>query len=132
MELFDFSPGSNVPETMPRDAPESVVTMNSWQFSSRPTAPYQRKFKVSLYGMRWYLNDDNSFDFTTNAQFNARALERFYERNETWNPFIFNHQHFGQLTCRFAGALTVPAGEVNSGGKIKLVEVNLIQHNPGY
>lgn len=132
-DIFDFCPGRNVPETLPRDAPQSTMSLGGWQFSSRPTTPYQRKFKLTLHGLRWYLDEDTGrYDFETNPQFNARALERFYETHETWAPFTLKHQHFGDLTVRFANPVIVPAGEVNSGGFIKPVEVTFIHHNPGY
>lgn len=131
-QTFNFCPDRNVPETMPREPAASVMTMNAWQFSARPNTPYQRRFKVTLHGLRWYLAADGTYDFTTNENFNARALERFYEAHETWAPFIFPHQHFGNLLCRFVAPVQVPAGEMNSGGFIKPVEVMLIQHNPGY
>lgn len=132
VELFNFCPERNVPVTLPREPAASIMTMGAWQFSSRPTTPYQRRFRVTLHGLTWYLNADGTFDSTTNANFNARALERFYERHETWKPFTFRHQHFGDILCRFNAALEVPAGVRNSGGRCDPVDVMLIQHNPGY
>jgi len=133
MDVFNFCPDRNVPETLPRDAPQTTMSMNGWQFSSRPTTPYQRKFKLTLHGLRWYLDPVTGlYNYTTDPLFNARALERFYESHETWAPFTLKHQHFGDLTARFATPLTVPAGEQNSGGFIKPVEVMFIHHNPGY
>jgi len=132
-DIFDFCPDRNVPETLPRDAPQSTMSTGGWQFSSRPTTPYQRKIKLTLYGLRWYLDSTTGrYDYTTNAKFNARALERFYEAHETWSPFTLPHQHFGDMTVRFASPLTVPAAIANSGGFIAPVEVNFIHHNPGY
>lgn len=133
MAVFTFAPERYVPESLPRESSSpSLVTMNGWQFSSKPTTPYQRRFKLTLYGMRWYTLNSGLFDEETNSNFNARALEKFYEAHELWKPFDFTHQHLGFMSCRFASPLTVPAGEQNSGGLIKAVEVNLIQHNPGY
>lgn len=133
METFDFCPGYNVPENLPRDAPQSTMSLGGWQFSARPTTPYQRKMKITLHGLRWYLDEDTGlYDTTTNPEFNARVLEKFYEVHETWSPFLIEHQHFGTMTVRFASPLTVPAGDMNSGGRIKPVEVMLIHHNPGY
>lgn len=132
MDIFDFCPNRNVPENLPREAPQTTMSLGGWQFSARPTTPYQRKVKLTLHGLRWYLKEDGTYDFDTNAQFNARALERFYEAHETWLPFTLKHQHFGDMTVRFATPVTVPAGEMNSGGFIKPIEVTFIHHNPGY
>lgn len=132
-DVFDFCPGRNVPETLPRDAPQSTMSMGGWQFSSRPTTPYQRKIKLTLHGLRWYLDDATGrYDYVTNEQFNARALERFYEARETWSPFTLKHQHFGDMTVRFAVPVTVPKALPDSGGLIAPFEVTFIHHNPGY
>ena len=129
---FTFAPDRNVPETLPRE-PASAMSLNGWQFTARPTTPYQRTFKVTLYGMRWYTNPTTGlWDTTTNPNFNARLLEMFYEANETWDPFAWNHQHFGPQTVRFKNAVTIPKGESNSNGLIAPFEIQLIQHNPGY
>lgn len=134
MAVFDFCPSRNVPETLPRQTEGvSIITMGGWQFSSKPTTPYQKRFKVTLYGLRWYVNSTTGlFDNTTNPTFNAKRLEEFYEQHELWKAFDFPHQHLGTLSCRFAEPLIVPAGLQNSGGLIEKVEMNLIHHNPGY
>jgi hypothetical protein len=132
MDVFNFAPDRNVPQTLPRDAPTTAVSLGGWQFNARPTTPYQRKFTVTLYGMRWYFRSDGTFDDKMNVNFNARALEMFYEQHETWSPFTFRHQHFGPLVCRFNAPLQVPPGIKNSGGLIDTVEVSLIHHNPGF
>jgi len=109
------------------------VSMNGWNFSSKPNIPYQRRFKIKLHGLRWYTDPTTDlYDETINPNFNARALETFYARHEAWNPFLFNHQHIGQLTCRFGSAVSVPAAPPQSGGWLDVVEVMLIHHNPGY
>lgn len=133
-ETFNFCPDRNVPETLPREGGAPVVTMGGWQFSARPTAPYQKRFRIKLYGLRWYVNAATGlFDTTTDANFNARALEMFYERHELWKPFNFPHQHFGTLEVRFNAPLTIPAGTANSGGRIgEGVEMQLIHNNPSY
>lgn len=130
---FDFCPERHVPETLPPD-PQQGVTMNGWQFVSRPEVPFQRKFKLTLYGLRWYLDNDDHYDATTNPEFNARRLEMFYQAHQTWLPFEFTHQHFsdGPILCRFAAPLVVPASPPGSGGWLDPLEAVLIHHNPGY
>lgn len=131
METFNFCPLTLVPETIPREG-GGGITLNAWQFSSKPTAPYQRKFKVKLYGLMWYLGGSDLYDATTDATHNARALETFYQRNETWNPFTWVHPHLGSLIVRFAAPLNVPAALPNSGGRLDSVEVTFVEYNPGY
>lgn len=132
METFNFCPNSLVPATLPREN-TSYMSMNGWTFSSRPTTPYQKKFRVKLFGLRWYLNSATGlFDNTTDPTLNAKALEEFYERHETWSPFNWTHPHLGPIVCRFANPVTVPEATVNSGGLIEPVEITLIHHNPGY
>jgi hypothetical protein len=133
METFDFCPDRNIPETLPRETSNSSMSMNGWNFSARPTTPYQRKFKISLQGVRWYLDPVTGlYDPLANPKFNAHALEKFYARHETWNPFIFKHQHIGDLVVRFASPLIVPAAKANSGGLIDPIEMMLLHHNPGF
>ena len=134
MATFDFSPGRTVPETLPPELGGATFTSaTGWNFSSRPTAPYQRRFRLQLYGLRWYLDANDLFDYATNPQFNANALERFYAEHLTWKPFDYQHPHIaGLISCRFAAAVQVPKGVVNSGGEIEVVEVTLVEHNPRY
>jgi hypothetical protein len=128
---FSFAPNSQVAETLPPD-PVQTMSMNGWTFSAKPITPFQKKFKVTLHGMRWYLLSDGLYDSTTAPTMNARALELFYEANGTWDNFTYLHPHLGSLTCRFAAAVTVPAAIPNSGGLIGPLEVTLVHHNPGY
>lgn len=134
MATFDFCPERYVPETLPPEVGGATMTSNTgWNFSARPSAPYQRRFKLTLYGLRWYLVDATGlYDAATNRQFNAKALEEFYAEHQTWKVFDFNHQHLGLLQCRFAAVVQVPAGAINSGGQVDPVEVTLVHHNPGY
>lgn len=132
MDVWDFCPGRMVPRTKPPQATVGV-SMNGWQFSSRPTVPFQKTFLVKLHGLTWYLNDASGlFDPLTDARFNARRFEQFYEEHGTWKPFTFPHPHFGNILCRFAAAPEVPEGIPNSGGLIEGFDVQLVEHNPGY
>lgn len=131
-EVFDFCPERNVPETLPPD-PLQGVSMNGWDFTSRPEVPYKRKFKVQLFGLRWYLDGDDLYDAATNPPFNARRLELFYQQHQTWLPFNWTHQHLGEpLVVRFAAPLLVPAAPAGAGGWLGPVEVQFVEHSPGY
>ena len=129
--VFNFCPGSLVPETL---VPEqlSVMSLNGWTFSAKPNVPYQKSFKVTLHGLRWYLNADGTFDRLSDRQHNARVLEEFYEKNGTWDSFDWFHPHFGNLKVRFKALVQIPAAISNSGGLCNPLEITLIHHNPGY
>lgn len=131
-ETFNFAPNGTVPTTLPPD-PVQGISMNGWSFTSRPAVPYQKKFKVVLYGMKWFLNPTTDlYDLTTQPTVNARLLELFYERNGTWNPFIWKHPHIGNLNVKFNAPLNVNEGLVNSAGLIDKVEMTFIHDNPAY
>lgn len=133
MATFSFCPERNVPETLARDGMPMGVSMNGWQFTARPTTPFQRRFKVTLHGLRWYTNPSTGvYDLSTNPTFNAAALEAFYKEHELWKSFVFPHQHIGSIDVRFFSPVNVPAGKQNSAGLIEAFEVMLIEHNPGY
>lgn len=128
---FDFCPGRTVPRTKPPEAPKGV-SMNGWYFSAKPSVPYQKSFSVKLGGLRWYLNADGSYDAATNALFNARRLELFYETHGTWDTFTWQHPHLGLLTVRFKEPVEVPEGIPNSGGLVDAFDIQLVHHNPAY
>jgi len=132
MDTFNFCPNSLVPKILPPD-PTSVVSMNGWQATSKPSIPYQKRFSVMLHGLRWYTNKTTGlFDTATNPTVNARVLEMFYEAHQNWDPFLWTHPHLGQLTCRFNTAVQIPPGKENSGGFIDAFEIQLIHHNPSF
>jgi hypothetical protein len=126
MEIFNFSPNSIVPETIPREN-SNVISMGGWLFSARPTSPMQRKFRLRLHGLRWYLNGDDTYDESSNTSINARALEQFYEDHEMWNPFVFPHPHLGDIVCYFASPVTVPAAIPDGNGWLEPLEITLVE-----
>lgn len=132
MATFDFCPDTQVPEMLPREQ-ASVVTMNGWTFTSKPTTPFVKSYKLTLHGLYWFLDANEEFDHTTDAEHNARALELFYEEHELWKPFDWTHPHTGvEEPYRFKIPVTVPKAIPNSNGLIEPLEIQLIQHNPGY
>lgn len=131
METFNFAPNSLVPKTIPRE-PQQVISMNGWTFTSKPTTPHVHRFTVKLYGLKWILNSDNTFNTVAQPTLNARMLEQFYDRHETWQSFYWTHPHHGLRLVRFASPVTIPEGQVNGGGKVDPLEITFIEHNPGY
>jgi hypothetical protein len=132
MAVFDFCPNSQVPETISPAAAEAT-SMNGWSFSARPSVPYQRKFKIKLYGLMWYLDPITGlYDELTDLTHNARVLEEFYREHLTWKEFTWTHPHIGVLNVKFAEKVDVPAGIENSGGALEGLEITLIESNPGF
>lgn len=132
MEEFNFCPNSLVPERI-APAPQSGLSMNGWEFTSRPAVPFRPRYKLTLYGLRWHLDAESRFfDELTDYEHNARALENFYSEHQTWKEFLWVHPHIGSMVCKFAEKLDIPAGIPNSGGLIEKVEVNLIESNPRF
>lgn len=129
---FDFCPNRLVPRTRPPNVAGKGMSMNGWFFSSKPNVPYQKTFVVKLQGLTWYLQANGLYDITTNPQFNAHRLEKFYQDNGTWDNFDFPHPHLGTIRCRFAEPVEVPEATPNSGGLIEGFDITLIAHNPGY
>ena len=131
-DVFDFCPGYFTVETLAPDQQGGQMNFNGWPFSARPNIPYLRRWKLTLYGLTWYLQPSGLYDNTTNTTFNARCLEEFYQAKGLWADFDWTHPHLGLLRVRFASVANVPASEVNSGGLVAPVEIILVHHNPGF
>lgn len=132
METFNFCPNSLVPEMLPREQSQ-IMSLGGWSFSSKPTVPFVKTYRLTLYGLYWFLDEYDRFNPAVTPEINARALELFYERHELWRPFLWTHPHIGsQAEYRFKNIVTVPKALPNSNGLVDALEVQLIEHNPGY
>lgn len=120
-----------VPRTKPPQA-SPTVSMNGWNFASKPKVPYQKTFVVKLQGMCWYLLPNGLYDEATNPNYNARLLEKFYETHGVWQAFDFPHPHLGTLSCKFTQPVEVPEAIVNSGGLISGFDITLVHNNPSF
>jgi hypothetical protein len=130
--VFDFADTARVIQELPPEE-QQVMSMNGWPFAAKPKIPYQRKFKVNLFGMKWYLNTgQTALDETTDTKFNAGRLLTFYRQHRLWDSFLITHQYLGSIRVRFAAPVTIPAGIPQASGLIEDFEVNLIEHNPSY
>lgn len=129
---FDFAPGTTVWEEM--QPPETaVVSFRGWDFTAKPSTPYRPNYKLSLRGMRWYLNAaGTALDLTTNPHTNAGRLRAFYIANRTWASFYYTHEVLGTALYKFVSPVQIPPALVNSGGLIDTFEVMIVQVNPGY
>lgn len=129
---FDFCTGSRVIEELPPEEP-TIISMNGWDFAAKPKVPYRREFKVSLMGMRWYLNSGGTaLDITTDPTNNAGRLLQFYRDNRMWDNFTLAHEYLGSIQVRFNKPVQIPAGLPDSFGRIDRFEVSLIEYNPSY
>lgn len=130
--LFDFCLNTRVAELMSPDEPE-VRDFNGWVYNPVPVLPFRPTFKVTLEGLRWYLNTaGTALDTTTNPTYNAGRLEAFYRTHRKHKPFNFNHEYLGSLELRFNAPLNIPKGLQNGGGAIESLEIMMIQHNATY
>lgn len=129
---WDFAPNSHVAVEL---APDTAggVSFNGWDFTSKPSVPYRRKFRLKISGMRWRLNGaGNALDVTTDPFFNAGRLLAFYQARQNWDTFTYPHEYLGNITVKFAEKLDLPEAIQNSNGLIPDFEITLIHHNPGY
>src|SRR3546814_3571644 len=99
LETFNVCPNGLGPETVPPE-PTSVMSMNGWDFSQKPSVPYRRKFKVALHGMNWYLLANGLYDEVTDPTHNARLPEKSYQRHQLHAAFNWGHPHIGPLIDR--------------------------------
>jgi hypothetical protein len=127
---FDFCPKSRVAEEIPPDEAD-VMSLNGWVFHPRAKIPYRPTFKVTLYGLRWYLVGAG-LDLTTNPTLNAGRLLNFYIGNRKFGTFDFNHEYRGNIICQFDKPVTIPAAEPDSGGLVKPFDVTLVQYNSAW
>lgn len=127
---FDFCDTSRVIEEIAPESPAGT-DMNGWTFTAKPAIPYRRTFKVTLHGMRWYLNG-SVLDITTNPKKNIGRLLKFYRDNQRWDVFALNHEYLGSILCQFAGAVNPPKAIASSNGLVEPFEVQLVHYNPGY
>lgn len=129
---WDFCPNSMVAQEIPPE-PTKATSFNGWEFTSRPSVPYRRTFKVKIHGLRWYMNDAMTvLDKVTDPTHNAGRLLDFYRERQTWDTFTYPHQYLGNITCKFHQPLVVPPGMEDSNGLVPEFEIMLIHHNPGY
>lgn len=133
MADFDFVPNSHVAVEIAPDE-RDVVTMNGWEFTSRPSTPYRRKFRLTLSGLYWRMNPaGNALDVTTDPQTNAGRLLNFYITHRRWKTFTYQHEYLGLIDVRFAeSGISIPPAMKGAAGLVPEFDLVLVHHNPGY
>jgi hypothetical protein len=130
--VFNFCPNSRVAELLAPEEPE-VKDFNGWVYHPVPVLPFRPNFRVTLEGLKWYLNGAGTgLDTTTDPTINAGRLEAFYKTHRLFKPFNFTHEYLGTLELRFSAPLSIPKGLVNGGGAVEPLQINMIQHNATY
>lgn len=89
-----------------------------YTFASKASAPPQRRFRVSIEGLRIYQNGDGSINDTINPTTNVAVFDKFYRDHELSEEFYYNHPWRGQVLVRFADPVTVPDPIVGGSGLI--------------
>lgn len=129
---FDFAPGRH---TWLEIAPDelSSVSFRGWEATSKPNTPYRPKYKLTLKGMRWYLNAaGNGLDVTTDPTMNCGRLRSFYIRNRQWDTFAYTHEVFGTTLYKFCAPVQIPQGLEMSAGIADSFEVMIQVADPGF
>lgn len=99
----------------------------SYQFATRPTAPFQRIFTLTYAAMVYFQNAGGALDPTINPENNIWALELFYQSVQQFGNFTFNHPAYGPLICKFGAPLLIPEGAPDGGGSIPNVVITLVE-----
>lgn len=113
LKTFDFFV-SNWELVYPEEG-MSVQYGGSYIFSSAPTSPSQRTFKLAMVGIQYFLNGSGNIyagnaltDAPLDYARNAKRLEDFYVEHKQWKEFIYPHPVYGNLTCKFGKPLALP------------------------
>lgn len=127
---FLFCDQSRVAETIAPDE-QTITDFNGWDYTPNPVLPYRRTFRVTLHGLRWYL-DGNQLDLSSNQKYNAGLLEVFYRDHRLHKPFYYQHEYLGSLELRFKSPVSVPKAAADSGGLLEALEITMVEHSPDY
>lgn len=117
METFNF--GYMTMEGVDYQDNGTVVEFGSnYIATGRPTAPPRRTHRIILQGMRYITDSEGLLDVSTNAQFNIKALEAFYEAHERWDSFQLQSLAHGLIVCKFKESFKLPPALPGANGLI--------------
>lgn len=125
METFNYPY-----HTVSTENPESGSRANfggSYTFTTPPTDPDQRKFSLTLNGMRYITNDAGNVIDNINQNVNMYHLIKFYQRHKLWKTFKYIHPVHGELNVKFSKPLVEPEAERGGFGVVKEFSIELIE-----
>ena len=121
----------NVPfhktRTVYPDSSPGIQLGKGYSFAAKPSGPDQRKFVLTFKSMVYYVASNGTLDIATNTPLNYGTLDKFYQDHRTYQPFIYPHPAFGNITVRFAQPLQGPDAMEGGSGATEQFEVNLIE-----
>lgn len=120
-DTFDF-PFHKLEEQFP-DSGFSVKFGKSYSFNAAPDAPEQITYVLSMTGMRYYTNVDNTLNRTINPKTNILTLRDFYTTHLRYASFFYPHPVEGNKLVRFKDPLKIPTAI--DGGKGILPEFQI-------
>lgn len=123
-----FEPVNFLFETQYPESGTRLQLGNSWTFTAPPDAPDQRIFKLTLQGLRFYVEEDGTtIDTDTEPTRNAGRFDAFYQRHRLWKSFTFNHPQFGPLEVKFHKPLNLPKGIKGGNGLLPEFDIELVE-----
>ncbi len=89
---------------------------NAYESATKPNAPPQRIFTLSMIGFRWVTNaSGKAVNRTRMPTVNIAYLEDFYRRQQLFGKFYYPLPTEGNILVRFKDALKLPYVEGNTG-----------------
>ena len=114
LEVFDF-PYHKVTYRY-RDRSTKLSLGNQWDYVSKPTTPVSRIFTLKFQVMKYF--ETPQILSPLERRYSVDHLDAFYQRNETWNEFLYPHHTFGNVVVRFDQPLEIPEGITSGEGAV--------------
>lgn len=112
MQTYDF-PYYEMENVYPESS--AVVQFGrGYKFASKPSGPDQTLYTLHYTTMRFYWNADGTVNINQDIKMNMGKLDQFYRIHRMFTPFIFPHDLWGDVICRFAAPLS---WKVAKGGR---------------
>lgn len=100
---------------------------NSYTFTSEPTAPDQRTFKLSFQGMKFFFDENGDIISDVFPERNMKTLIEFYHEHKLHKNFLYNHPVHGNMTVKFNKPLPEPKTIGDGIAVVDNFEVELIE-----
>lgn len=106
----------------------SITLGGGYNLSVRNNAPEMKRWKLTFYGYKWYLNPDGTVDYETNkTKNNFGRLIDFANRHDVVEPFIYPDPVYGDTLVRFESRVDEPVVSRGSNGVVDSFSVTLIE-----